>query len=173
MVRVADVQQRLLVPLPPARARGDADGDLVARAVPRGRGTGEAHAARGVGRRRSTVATDSHAGLLEPAEAAEGSAREGLRVHAPERGTRGTHLELRADRRRLPRRPSLRAAPPCAAVDQRVSLRQADSRPRFLSAVVEANEATTSREAAPMSTTTTYADVVEGVRATIAAYTQA
>ena len=32
-----DVQQRLVLPLPPARARGDADGDLVAHPVPGGR----------------------------------------------------------------------------------------------------------------------------------------
>ena len=68
---------------------------------------------------------------------------------------RGTHLELRTDHRRLPRRPSLRAAAPGAAVGQRGSLRQADRRHRLL------------------SMETTYAEVVEGIRATIAAYTQA
>ena len=31
LLRAADVQQRVVVPLPPARAGGDADGDLVAR----------------------------------------------------------------------------------------------------------------------------------------------
>ena len=74
---------------------------------PEGKRAGEAHAARAVGVRRSAVAADPRAGLLEPAEAAEGPAREGLRVHAPERAARGTHLELPADHRRLPRRPSL------------------------------------------------------------------
>ena len=34
LLRAADVQQRLLVPVPPARAGGDADGDLVAHPVP-------------------------------------------------------------------------------------------------------------------------------------------
>ena len=37
LLRAADVQQRLVVPVPPARAGGDADGDLVAHPVPRGR----------------------------------------------------------------------------------------------------------------------------------------
>ena len=86
---------------------------------PEGDEPGEAHAARGVGVRRSAVAADPRAGLLEPAAAAEGPAREGLRVHAPVRAGRGTHLELRTDRRRLPRRPSLRAAAPGAAGGQR------------------------------------------------------
>ena len=58
---------------------------------PEGQRAGEAHAARGVGVRRSAVAADPRAGLLEPAAAAEGPAREGLRVHAPVRaGSRGT-----------------------------------------------------------------------------------
>ena len=37
LLRAADVQQRVVVPLPPARTGGDADGDLVAHAVPGGR----------------------------------------------------------------------------------------------------------------------------------------
>ena len=40
LLRAADVQQRLVLPLPAARAGGDADGDLVAHPVPRGRGAG-------------------------------------------------------------------------------------------------------------------------------------
>ena len=36
LLRVADVQQRLRLPVPPVGAGGDADGDLVAGAVPRG-----------------------------------------------------------------------------------------------------------------------------------------
>ena len=46
---------------------------------------------------------------------------------------RGPHLELRADHRRLPRRPPLRAAAPRAAGGQRVPARAADRRPRLLS----------------------------------------
>ena len=58
---------------------------------PEGRGARAAHAARGVGVRRSPLAGDPRAGLLEPPAAAEGSAREGLRVHAPvAAGSRGT-----------------------------------------------------------------------------------
>ena len=121
-----------VLPLPPAGTGGDADGDLVAHPVPRGQRAGEAHAARAVGVRRPTVAADPRSGLLEPAEAAAGPARQGLRVHAPLRADRGAHLELRADPRRLPRRPSLRAAAPGAAVGQREPARQADPRPRLL-----------------------------------------
>src|SRR5205807_4945204 len=156
-LRAADVQQRLLVPLRSLGTGGDPHGGLVAHSVSRERGAGEARPARGVGRRRSPMATDPHAGLLEPAAAAEGPAREGLRVHAPERAARGPDLQSPADHRRLPRRPSLRAATAGAAVGQRGSLRQADPRPRLLSTVAD-----------EMSTATTYADVVEGVRATIA-----
>ena len=59
--------------------------------VPGGRGAGRADAARAVGVRRSALAADPRAGLLEPAAAAEGPAREGLRVHAPVRaGSRAT-----------------------------------------------------------------------------------
>ncbi len=56
------------------------------------------------------VAAHSHAGFLEPPETATRPAHEGVRVHAPVRGDRGAHLELPPDDRRLPRRPSLRAA---------------------------------------------------------------
>ena len=42
LVRAADVQQRLVLPLPPARAGGDADGDLVAHPVPGRRGAAAA-----------------------------------------------------------------------------------------------------------------------------------
>ena len=37
LLRAADVQQRVVLPVPPARAGGDADGDLVAHPVPGGR----------------------------------------------------------------------------------------------------------------------------------------
>ena len=50
---------------------------------------------------------------------------------------RGTHLELRTDHRRLPRRPSLRAAAPGAAGGQREPAREADRRPRLLSVSTE------------------------------------
>ena len=40
LLRAADVQQRVVLPVPPARAGGDADGDLVAHPVPRGRPSG-------------------------------------------------------------------------------------------------------------------------------------
>ena len=52
---------------------------------PEGERAGQAHAARAVGVRRSPVAADPRAGLLEPAAAAAGPARQGLRVHAPVR----------------------------------------------------------------------------------------
>ena len=68
-----------------------------------------AHTARAVGVRRSAVAADPRAGLLEPSPPAAGPARPGLRVHAPVGAGRGAHLELRADRRRLPGRPPVRA----------------------------------------------------------------
>ena len=158
LLRAAHVQQRLVVPVPSAGTGGDADGDLVARAVPGGRGAGVAHATRAVGGRRSPVATDPRAGLLEPAAAAARPARKGVRVHALVGTGRGSHLELRADPRRLPCRPPVRTAAPGAAVRQRRSLRQADPRHRNL-------------KGHEMSAT--YADVVEGIRATIAAYTHA
>ena len=78
-----------LVPLPPARARGDADGDLVAHPVPGGPRARAAGAARGLGVRRRALAAHPHAGLLEPAAAAEGPPRQGLRVHAPVRRLEG------------------------------------------------------------------------------------
>ena len=63
-----------------------------------------------VGVRRSTLAAHPRPGLLQPAPPAAGPARQGLRVHAPVRAGRGGHRQLRADRRRLPGRPSLREA---------------------------------------------------------------
>ena len=58
---------------------------------PEGERAGDAHAARAVGVRRSAVAADPRPGLLEPAAAAAGPARQGLRVHAPVRaGSRDT-----------------------------------------------------------------------------------
>ena len=97
---------------------------------PEGERAGEAHAARAVGVRRPALAADPRPGLLQPAQAAAGPARQGLRVHAPVRAGRGPHLELRADRRRLPRRPSLRAAAPGAAGDQREPARATGRRHR-------------------------------------------
>ncbi len=132
LLRLAHVQQRLLVPLPPAGTGGDVDGDLVAHAVSRGKRSAEAHPAGAVGVRRSTMAADPRAGLLQPAEAAKGSAREGLRVHAPVRAGRRTHLELRTHRRRFPRGPALREAAPGTAIDQREPPRDADRRHRHL-----------------------------------------
>ena len=85
-----------------------------------------------VGGRRPTVAADPRAGLLEHPQAAEGPARQGLSVHAPERATRRPHLQPPADRRRLSRRPPLRAAAPGTARGQRGALRQAGPRPRLL-----------------------------------------
>jgi hypothetical protein len=82
----------------------------------------EPHAARAVGVRRSTLAADPRAGLLEPAEPAAGPARQRVRVHAPVRTGRGRHRQFRTDRRRLPGRPSLREAAPGAARDQREPL---------------------------------------------------
>ena len=116
LLRAAHVQQRVRVPIPAARTGRDADGDLVADPVPGRKRAAEAHAARAVGVRRSALAADPRAGLLQPAAAAEGAAREGLRVHAPVGAGRGRHLELRTDRRRLPRRPAVREAAPRAAV---------------------------------------------------------
>src|SRR4051812_7672235 len=101
LLRVADVQQRLVVPVPTARAGRDADGDLVADPLSAGGRAGVTHTARGVGSERPALATDPPAGLLQPAEATAGSARQGLRVHAPERAARRTHLQLRADHRRV------------------------------------------------------------------------
>ena len=88
-------------------------------------------------------------------------AREGLRVHAPLRTDGGRDLELRTDGRRLPRRPSLREAAPGAAVGQR----QSRSKHR--------SPTSASEPGGRVSTNATYAEVVEGIRATIAAYTHA
>src|SRR3546814_9735305 len=104
LVRAADVQQRLVLPLPPARAGGDADGDLVAHPLPGGGRATPPHPARGVGLGRSPLAAHPRAGLLQPAPPAARPAREGLRVHAPLRARRGPPLELRARARRLPGR---------------------------------------------------------------------
>ena len=101
LLRAAHVQQRLLLPLPPAGPRGDPDGDLVAHAVPRGERPGATHATRTVGVRRSPGPAHPHAGLLEPAAPAARTARPGLRVHAPVRGHRRRRRELRAHRRRV------------------------------------------------------------------------
>ncbi len=49
LLRVADVQQRLLLPVPTVGAGGDPDGDLVAGALPRGRGADDTCATRSLG----------------------------------------------------------------------------------------------------------------------------
>ncbi len=110
----------------------------------------------------------------------------GLRVHAFVRWARGPYLELRAHDRRLSRGARIRTAAPGAAIGQRLSLRQTDRRPRIL-------RPGASRRPVPsapygpetvggwsrrsmnmnMNMNTTFSDVAEGVRATIAAYTQA
>ena len=59
---------------------------------PEGERAAEAHAARAVGVRRSALAADPRAGLLEPAAPAAGPAREGLRVHAPVRAGSRAHI---------------------------------------------------------------------------------
>ena len=99
---------------------------------PEGEEPAEARAARALGERRSAVAADPRAGLLEPAAPAAGPAREGLRVPAPVGARRGAHLQLRTDRRRLPCRPPVRAAAARAALGQREPARPADRRPRHL-----------------------------------------
>ena len=92
LLRAADVQQRLVLPLPPARTGGDADGDLVAHPVPRGRASRDPPTPPEAWElRRPPLAADPRAGLLEPAPPAAGPARQGLRVHAPVRaGSRAT-----------------------------------------------------------------------------------
>src|SRR3546814_7295952 len=80
LVRAADVQQRLVLPLPPARAGGDADGDLVAHPLPGGGRATPPHPARGVGLGRSPLAAHPRAEILQPAPPAARPAREGLRV---------------------------------------------------------------------------------------------
>ena len=77
---------------------------------PNDQSPGQADPARAAGARRSELADDSRAGLLQPAEAAEGPARQGVRVHAAVGPDRGADLQLRAGHRRLPRRPAVRAA---------------------------------------------------------------
>ena len=57
---------------------------------PEGERAGTAHRARGLGVRRSAVAGDPRAGLLESPAAAAGAPRQGVRVHAPvHRGLEG------------------------------------------------------------------------------------
>ncbi len=108
LLRAADVQQRVVVPVPAARARGDADGDLVAHPLP----VGPAAAARADGPRRLPGAAHPHPGLLEPAQAAAGPAQPGLRVHAAVGGDRGPHRQLPPGDRRVPGRRARRALEP-------------------------------------------------------------
>ena len=111
LLRAADVQQRVVVPLPPARAGGDADGDLVAHPVPGGRGAA-------AGRRRPRCgSTTTPAGRRSPrrtsptcrGSSAACTPRASSTCASPSR-PRATSRQLRAHDRRLPRRPALRAA---------------------------------------------------------------
>ena len=72
LLRPAHVLERLLVPVPTARPRGDPHGDLVAHPVPRGRRARDPAGPRAVGARRPAVATHPGAGLLQPAPPAAG-----------------------------------------------------------------------------------------------------
>src|SRR4029077_15941914 len=81
LLRATHVQQRLRVSLPPPWTGGDAHGDLVSGSLSRRTAGGETHPSGGVGVRRPAMATHTRAGLLKPAQAATGPAREGLRVH--------------------------------------------------------------------------------------------
>src|SRR5271157_69233 len=100
----AHVQQRLLVPDPSARPRGDTVRDLVADPFSAGPCPGKAHAATADGAGRPALATHPRTRLLQPAATAEGAALQGIRVHAAVEPDRRTDLELRTRRRRLPRR---------------------------------------------------------------------
>src|SRR5262249_54256655 len=84
------------------------------------------------GPRRPALAADPDPGLLEPAASAAGTARAGLRLHAPLREAGRAHLEFRTDDRRPPRRSPPRPAAGRAARGQRVSVRPADPRARLL-----------------------------------------
>ena len=78
------------LPVPTVGTGGDAHGDLVARPVHRGPGAADAAAARGVGRRRSALAADPRAGLLEHPAPAEGPARGGSSTCACRASSRAT-----------------------------------------------------------------------------------
>src|SRR6202165_1738802 len=104
LLHLAYVQQRLVVPDPSARPRGDTVRDLVPHPDPAGPGYGKAHAAGAHGTRRPALAPHPRAGLLQPAATAEGPALQRIRVHAPVEPDRRTDLKLRTRRRRFPRR---------------------------------------------------------------------
>ena len=76
--RAAALQQRLVVPDPPARSRGDAVRDLVAHPHPAGPGHRQADTARADGTRRPPLAANPRPGLLQPAQAAKRVALQGL-----------------------------------------------------------------------------------------------
>ena len=97
------VQQRVVIPDSPAGPGGDAVRGLVADPLPERPSAREAHRTRAAGSRRSELADDSRPGLLQPAEAAEGTARQGVPVHEVVGSDRGIDLQLRAGRRRLSR----------------------------------------------------------------------
>ena len=78
LLHPAAVQQRIVIPDPSARARGDAVRGLVAHPLPERPLAREADAARAAGARRPELADDSRPGLLQPAASAEGSARQGI-----------------------------------------------------------------------------------------------
>ena len=69
--------------------------------------------------RRRELAAHPRPGLRQHPEATARSAQPQRRVHAARREDRGTHLELRARRRRVPRRSPRRAARPRDSADQR------------------------------------------------------
>ena len=77
---------------------------------PNDRLPGQTDPARTAGARRSQLADDSRAGLLESSASAERSARQGIRIHAIVESDRRSDLQLRARHRRLPGRPAVRAA---------------------------------------------------------------
>ena len=94
-----------------------------------------------------------------------------VRVHASVRTGRRRCLQFRTDRRRLPGRPAARKAAPRAARHQCEPSRETHRRPRLLSARADHGRATPSGRGTQMAMT--YADVAEGVKAALAAYTQA
>ena len=135
LLRAADVQQRVVVPVPPARTGGDADGDLVAHPVPRG------PASRPKPTPPEPWECDDPRWPPIPAQdfsnlprQQTGPAREGLRVHAPVRaGSRATsRTSSGPSTASSPAFPTSDCCRRCS--DQRVPLRQADRRPRILSA---------------------------------------
>ena len=159
LLRAADVQQRVVVPLPPARTGGDADGDLVADAVPRGR------RARAKPTPPELWECDDPRWPPIPAQDFSNLPRQQKGLHA--KGFEYMRLSERLEGHIsnfertvdgfLAGLPYEQLLPALQAVNVN-PLDRADRRPRLLTME-------------PMHAT--YADVVEGVRAAIAAYTHA